>query len=149
MKTNINHGGTFEKLFKLSTGSTHREGKRQQNTCVPFQCSFHTTPHSFIPGLKPSFSANIPTAAFLFFFRTDYTDSPLFTVTSEHILFLLFSFSVLHVLVVGSVRRWSSLMSAFERTLKSHLVSYRIVSFAASILSDELKWPATSRPSYS
>jgi len=33
-------------------------------------------PHSFIPGLKPSFSAILPNAAFLFFFRTDYMDSP-------------------------------------------------------------------------
>jgi len=45
------------------------------------------------------------TAAFLFFFGTDSTDSPgLFTVTSEHTRFLLFSFSALHSLVAGSVR---------------------------------------------
>jgi len=32
--------------------------------------------HSFIPGLKPSFLQILPTAAFLFFFRTDYMNSP-------------------------------------------------------------------------
>ena len=37
----------------------------------------HPSPlHSFIPGLKPSFSAILSTVAFLFFFRTDSTDSP-------------------------------------------------------------------------
>jgi len=39
--------------------------------------SFRSPTHSFIPGLKPSFSANpsIPPQPFLFFFRTDYMDS--------------------------------------------------------------------------
>jgi len=48
---------------------------------------------SFIPGVKPSFSSSGLTAWF----------PRLFTVTSEHIRFLRFSFSVLHFLVVGSV----------------------------------------------
>jgi len=39
-----------------------------------------------------------------FFFRTDYMIPQPLTVTSEHIRFLRFSFSVLHFLVVGSVR---------------------------------------------
>jgi len=65
-------------------------------------------PHSFIPRLKPSFSAMLPTATFLFCFRSEYTDSSdclLLGPTSEHIcFFLLFSFSVLHFLFVVSVR---------------------------------------------
>jgi len=61
-------------------------------------------PHSFIPGLKPSFSAN-PSQHSIPFFRTDYIDSlGLFTYTSEHIRFSLFSFSVFHFLLVGSMR---------------------------------------------
>jgi len=57
--------------------------------------SIPSPPHSFIPDLKPSFSANPPRRSLPFFFRTDYMDSPLprlFTVTSEHIPFLLFRF---------------------------------------------------------
>ena len=54
---------------------------------------YSITPHSFIPGLKPSFSANPSHRSLPFFFRTDYMNSPrLFTVTSEHVPFLLFSF---------------------------------------------------------
>ena len=37
--------------------------------------SIPITPHSFIPGLKPSFSA-LPTVAFPFFFMTDSMDFP-------------------------------------------------------------------------
>jgi len=49
--------------------------------------------HSFIPDLKPSFSANPSHCSpSFFFFRTNYMDSP------EHICFVL-SFSVLHFLV--------------------------------------------------
>jgi len=68
--------------------------------------SIPSTPHSFIPGLKPFFLQIIPTVAFLFFFGTDYMDSPdcLLTLLSLSV-FLLFSFfSVFHFLVVGSVR---------------------------------------------
>jgi len=63
----------------------------------------HHPLNSFIPGLKPPFSAN-PShrIAFLFFFRTDSTDSSdcLPTLLSSSV----FSFPVLHFLVVGSVR---------------------------------------------
>ena len=56
-------------------------------------------------GLNLPFLQILPTVAFLFFPRTDSTPSPgIFTDTSEHIRFLLFSFSVFHFLVVGSVR---------------------------------------------
>jgi len=44
------------------------------------------------------FCESFPPQPFLFFFRTDYMDSPDYsTVTSEHIRFLLFSFSVIHI----------------------------------------------------
>jgi len=50
-------------------------------------------PHSFIPGLKPSFSAN-PSHSSLPFLLQDWLHgfTGLFTDTSEHIRFLLFSF---------------------------------------------------------
>ena len=53
-------------------------------------------------------------------------DSPdCFTDTCRHIRFLVFSFSFFSVLVVGSVWHMKlTHMSAFERTLKQHLVSY-------------------------
>ena len=63
--------------------------------------------HSFIPGLKPSFSANPSHCSPSFFFRIHYMDSPSrpFTVISEHICFLLLVFFLfLHFLVVVSVR---------------------------------------------
>jgi len=52
--------------------------------------------HSFTLGLNPSFSANPPYRSLSFFlFRVSLYGFPrLFTVTSEHIRLLLFSFSV-------------------------------------------------------
>ena len=103
-------------------------------------CSNNLTPlydpHSigyFIPGLKPSFSANPSHCSLPFFFRIDCMYSPrLFTVTSEHICFLLFSFFVLHFLVVGSVRYIKLAHVGFRAHVKivlvSHIVSYRIMS---------------------
>ena len=38
--------------------------------------SIPSPPNSFIPGLKPSFSASASHIAFFFSFRTDYMDSP-------------------------------------------------------------------------
>ena len=56
------------------------------------------TIHSFIPGLKPSFSAYPSHRSLPFLSRTMFTD------TSEHIRFLLLViFSIFHFLVVGSV----------------------------------------------
>jgi len=62
--------------------------------------------HSFIPRLKPSFSANPSHRILPFLLQDSLHGFPgLFTDTSEHIrFFLLFSFSVFHFLVVGSVR---------------------------------------------
>jgi len=68
-------------------------------------------PHSFIPRLKPSFSANpSPSHRSLSFSSSALTPHGfrgLFTDTSEDIRFLFFSFSVffLHFLVVGSVQQ--------------------------------------------
>ena len=55
--------------------------------------SFPSPTLSFIPDLKPSFSAN-PSHCSLsfFFFRTDYTIPQTFTVTSEDIRFYFFVF---------------------------------------------------------
>ena len=62
--------------------------------------TFTITPHSFISGLKPSFSANPSQRGLPFLFRTDYMDSPDCLLLSISV----FSFSVFHFLVVGSVR---------------------------------------------
>ena len=43
---------------------------------LTFILSIPSPPHSFIPDLKPSFSANSPHRSIPFFFRTDYMDSP-------------------------------------------------------------------------
>jgi len=64
-------------------------------------------PHSFIPGLKPSFSANLilPTVAFLFFFRTDYIDSPdCLLLLRAYPFFYFLVFFVFPFSVVVSVR---------------------------------------------
>ena len=51
--------------------------------------------HSFIPDLKPSFSANPSLSSLPFLLQGCLHGFPgLFTDTSEHIRFLLFSFSV-------------------------------------------------------
>ena len=63
------------------------------------------TPHPFIPGLKPTFSANPSHRSLPFFFRTDYINSPDFYCYFWAYPFLLISFfSVLHFLVVVSAR---------------------------------------------
>ena len=64
--------------------------------------------HSFIPGLKPSFSAN-PSHCSPSFLLLKYSLRGLpglFTIISEHICFLLLVFFCffLHFLVVGSMR---------------------------------------------
>ena len=49
--------------------------------------------HSFIPGLKPSFSAN---PSFLFFFTTDSSNSPDYLQILLSLSIFTFSFSVYH-----------------------------------------------------
>jgi len=68
------------------------------NGCV---CARHTI---CILGLKPSFSANPSHRSLSFFFRTDYMDFPDCLLLLLAYLFLLFSFSVLHFLVVVRFR---------------------------------------------
>jgi len=50
------------------------------------------------------FCKSFPLQPFFFFSRTDYAIPQTFTVTSEHIRFYFLVLSVLHFLVVGSVR---------------------------------------------
>jgi len=57
-------------------------------TVILIIISFPSPTLSFIPGLKPSFSANLSHCSLSFFvFRTDYMILQTFTVTSEHIRF--------------------------------------------------------------
>ena len=58
-------------------------------------------PHSFIPGLKPSFSANQILSTLFFLFRTDYTDSPdcLLILLSISVFNIFLTFSVFHFLL--------------------------------------------------
>ena len=69
--------------------------------------SHHPSPlHSFIPSLKPFFLQILPFVAFLQFLLQDWFPGfpGQFIDTSEHIRFLLFSFSVFQLLVFGSAR---------------------------------------------
>ena len=68
--------------------------------------SIPSPPHSFIPGLKPSFSANLSHRCFPFLLQDRLSGFPgLFTDTSEHTRFFKFLlFLFFHFLVVGSVR---------------------------------------------
>ena len=92
------------KLYKSQT-----DGKGIVQTCMLLTVirviiSFSSPTHSFIPGLKPSFSP-YPSHCSLSFFLQDWLhDSPDFYCYFWAYPFLLFSFSVLHFLVVVSVR---------------------------------------------
>ena len=75
--------------------------------------------HSFIPGLKPSFSANPSHCSPSFLLKYSLHRFPgLFTVISEHICFLLLVFLFLQFYLSVPCGRLSWLMLAFERTLK-------------------------------
>jgi len=66
-------------------------------TFILINISILLPPHSFIPGLKHSCSANPSTVAFLFFFSTDYMDYPdclLLLLRISVFYFLLFLFSI-------------------------------------------------------
>ena len=98
-------------------------------TVILIIISFPSPTHAFIPGLKPSFSAN-PWHRNLSFSSPGLTTwiPQTFTVTSEHIrfYFLVSLFYAIFFLLSFPCSRLSWLMSAFERTLKRHLVSYRM-----------------------
>jgi len=66
--------------------------------------SFSSPTLSFIPDLKPSFSANPSHCSLFFFFRTDYMIPQTLTVTYNISAFTFFTFSVLQFLAVVSVR---------------------------------------------
>ena len=71
-------------------------------TVILIMVSFPSASHVFTRGLKPSFSANPSHRSLSFSFSGLATWIPqTFTdLTSEHDLFLLFTFTVLHFLVV-------------------------------------------------
>ena len=73
-------------------------------TSIPSYLFVFHHPHFFIPGLKPYFSANPSDRSLPFFFGTDHMDFPDCLLYSRAYPLLLFSFSVLHFLVVVSVR---------------------------------------------
>ena len=75
------------------------------------------------------FCKSFPLQPFLFFFRTDYMDSQTVDCYFWAYLFLLFSLSVLHFLVVGSVRYIMLTHVGFRAHVKiaSHIVLYLIV----------------------
>jgi len=88
---------------------------------------YSITPRSFSPGLKPSFSANPShhSPSFSSSGLTTWIPRGLFTDTSEHIRFLLFSFSVFPLFSCW-FRAADQLMSAVDCTLIQHLVSYHV-----------------------
>jgi len=98
---------------------------------------------SFIPGLKPSFSAN-PSHRSLQDWLHGFTD------TSEHIRFLLYSFfSVFPLLVVGSVRS-RHVMSAHvsfwaHGKIASRIASYDIVNARPAVSSPAAPCPVPTR----
>ena len=66
-------------------------------TFVLIIISIPSPPLSFIPGLKPFFFANSSLRSLPFLLQDSLRGFPkLFTNTSKHIHFLLFSFSVFH-----------------------------------------------------
>ena len=84
------------------------------------------SPHSFIPGLKPSFSANPSPHSLPFLLQDWFPGFPgPFADTSKHTYFYFFCFSTFYLLVPCGKLSW--FMSAFNRTLKQHLVSNRTI----------------------
>ena len=75
------------------------------------------------------FCKSFPLQPFFFFFRTDYMIPQTFTVTSSIGCFYFLVFVFYNFQLSFPCGRLSRLMWAFARTLKQHLVSYRIVSF--------------------
>ena len=99
-------------------------------TVILIIISFPSPTLSFIPDLKPSFSAN-PSHCSLSFSSPGLT----FTVTSEHIRFFLFSFSVLHFSVVVSARQTKPTRVGFRahvKTASRNLARYGQRSFNVS-----------------
>jgi len=81
--------------------------------------SFSSPTLSFIPEFKNLlFLQILPTATFLFFFRTDYMIPQTFTITSSTGCFYFLVFLFYNFQLSFPCGRLSRLMSAFKRTLK-------------------------------
>ena len=141
--------------FRQPRTSLSNSTSPSRSSCTTCICSIdsplhHPSPfHYFTPGLKPSFSANPSHRNFPFLLHDLLHKFPWpFADTSEHIrLYFLVFFSFFHFLVVGSVRQIKLTYVAFERTLKLHLVSYRIVCRSQRVNRTELNWPQLHRES--
>jgi len=90
--------------------------------------------HTFIPGLKLSFSAN-PSHSSLSFYSSGLTTCipQTYTATSKHTRFYFLVFLFYAFQLSFQCGRLSWLMSAFERMLKQHLVSYISYRITASL----------------
>jgi len=95
----------FHRLAALPVIVQWTISKRWTMDSVDWGVYHPSPPHFVIRGLKSSFSisANLPTVAFLFFFRTNSTDSA--DCLPIHVRFLLFSFSLPPFLVFDSLRQ--------------------------------------------
>jgi len=102
-------------------------------TVIHIIISFPSPTLSFIPDVKPSFSANPSHCSLSFFSRTDYMTPQTFTVTSEHIRFRFLVFLFLHFLVVVSVQKIKLTHVGFRAHVKiaSRIVTYRETAGAA------------------
>ena len=89
---------------------------------------YSITTHSFIPDLKSSFSVNPSHRSLPFFFRTDYMIPQTVYCYFWAYPFLLFSFSVLHFSVVGSVLTHVGFRAHIK--IVSRIVSNRKVMFS-------------------
>jgi len=102
--------------------------------------SILSLPHSFIPGLKPSFTAN-PSHRILHFssFWTDYGFPELFTNTSEHVrfYFLVYLFSTFQLSVSCGRLSWLSyrIVHTSERL---HVVLNAVISISRRCLESTL-----------
>jgi len=88
--------------------------------------------HSFIPGLKPSFSANLSHHSLSFFSSglTAWIPQTVYCYFWAY-LFLLLSFSVLHFLVVGSMHQIKLTHVGFRAHVK---IASRIISYCNSFI---------------
>jgi len=95
-------GKQLQGRHQQTIGPSRAEGTSTRQIGDTNQLTLHhpSPPHSFIPGLKPSFSANPSHHSLLFLLLDDYADSP--DCLSIIVRISVFLFSTF--LVVGSVR---------------------------------------------
>ena len=83
----------------------YRTVRHAMRWIVVVTISIPSLPHSFIPGLKPSFSANPSHRSLFFFFRlTPRIPRTVYRYFWAYPFFSFLFFSVFHFVVVGSVR---------------------------------------------